>query len=293
MNAERLTETIAYHGEGPVWFPTLQRLRLVDMLHGGILTLDPADSGVIGRDRVDRTPVGSTIASVIRPRVGGGAVIATESGISLARADDLSDLTPAVRLFEDEGLRTNEGGCDPQGRFYVGTMAYDRTEGAASIHRWDGPGTEPVTVLSGVTTSNGLEWSPDGTRAYYNDTPTLTVWAFDHDPATGLGERRPWVRIDEDAGRPDGLCVDAEGGVWVALNKGSAVHRYASDGTLSAVIEVPVRQVTACAFGGADLDQLFITTSRENLAADEEPAAGSVYVARPGVRGLEPRPFGG
>ncbi|HHV21613.1 MAG TPA: SMP-30/gluconolactonase/LRE family protein, partial [Propionibacterium sp.] len=251
------------------------------------------DSGVIGRDRVDRTPVGSPIASVIRPRVGGGAVIATESGISLARADDLSDLTPAVRLFEDEGLRTNEGGCDPQGRFYVGTMAYDRTEGAASIHRWDGPGTEPVTVLSGVTTSNGLEWSPDGTRAYYNDTPTLTVWAFDHDPATGLGERRPWVRIDEDAGRPDGLCVDAEGGVWVALNKGSAVHRYASDGTLSAVIEVPVRQVTACAFGGADLDQLFITTSRENLAADEEPAAGSVYVARPGVRGLEPRPFGG
>ncbi|WP_432557596.1 SMP-30/gluconolactonase/LRE family protein [Granulicoccus sp. GXG6511] len=295
MKAERLTETIAYHGEGPVWFPSLRRLRCVDMLHGAILTLDPADSGsgLIGRDRVERTPVGSPIASVLRPRVGGGAVIATESGISLARTDDLSDLTPAVELFRDERLRTNEGGCDPEGRFYVGTMAYDRTEGAASVYRWDGPGSEPRTVIAPVTTSNGIDWSPDGKRAYYNDTPTMTVWAFDHDPATGLGRRRPWVTIDEHAGRPDGLCVDAEGGVWVALNKGSAVHRYAPDGTLSEIIDVPVHQVTACTFGGADLDQLFITTSRENLEDHEEPAAGSVYVVRPGVRGLEARPFAG
>lgn len=296
MKAERLTETIAYHGEGPVWFPGLQRLRMVDMLHGAVLTLDPEDrpaSGLIGKGQVERTQVGSPIASVVRPRVGGGAVVATESGVSVARADDLSDLTPAVQLFEDSGLRTNEGGCDPQGRFYVGTMAYDRTEGAASVYRWDGGSSAPQTVIGSVTTSNGLDWSPDGTRAYYVDTPTLTVWAFDHDPGTGLGDRRPWVRVDADAGRPDGLCVDAEGGVWVALNKGSAVHRYAPDGTLSEVVEVPVTKVTACTFGGVGLDELFITTSRENLAEDEEPAAGSVYVVRPGVRGREPLPFAG
>lgn len=298
MRAERLTDTIAYHGEGPVWFPGLQRLRMVDMLHGAILTIDPAgrqesESGRIAADRVERTPVGSPVASVIRPRRGGGAVVATESGIALARRDDLSDLTPAVDLFDDPGLRTNEGGCDPQGRFYVGTMAYDRTEGAASVYRWDGLGHDPQTVLTSVTTSNGIDWSPDGTRAYYNDTPTLTVWTFEHDPAAGLGERRPWVRVDPDAGRPDGLCVDAEGGVWVALNKGSAVHRYAPDGTLSQIVEVPVHKVTACAFGGVDLDELFITTSREDLAEDEEPAAGSVYVVRPGVRGREPLPFAG
>lgn len=296
MNAERLTDTIAYHGEGPVWFPGLQRLRMVDMLAGTVLTLDPQArpvSGLIGRDRVERTQTGSRIASVVRPRVGGGAVVAIESGVALAREDDLSDLAPAVRLFDDPGLRTNEGGCDPQGRFYVGTMAYDRTEGAASVYRWDGPGREPQTVIESVTTSNGLDWSPDGTRAYYIDTPTLTVWAFDHDPATGLGERRPWVRVDSDAGRPDGLCVDAEGGVWVALNKGSAVHRYAPDGTLSEVVEVPVSKVTACTFGGPELSDLFITTSRENLAEDEEPDAGSVYVVRPGARGRDPLPFAG
>ncbi|MDO5499721.1 MAG: SMP-30/gluconolactonase/LRE family protein [Propionibacteriaceae bacterium] len=286
MKAERLTETIAYHGEGPVWWPALQRLRMVDMLHGDILTIDPARP-----DDVVRTSVGSPIASVIRPRTGGGAIVATESGISLASAEDLSDLTPAVQLFHNGGLRTNEGGCDPQGRFYVGTMAYARTEGAASVYRWDGPGSEAATLFGDVTTSNGLGWSPDGTRAYYIDTATLTVAAFDHDPITGLGERRPWVQIDPDDGRPDGLVVDAEGGVWVALNKGSAVHRYAPDGSLSEVVEVPVRQVTACTFGGADLAQLFITTSREKLPEDAEPAAGSVYVVSPGVGGLEPLPF--
>lgn len=278
MQAQRWTDVIAYHGEGPVWFPNLQRLRMVDMLHGAVLTV--TDEAVV------RTPVDSPVASVIRPRTGGGAVVATESGIAVAERDDLADLTPVVSLFTDKRLRTNEGGCDPQGRFYVGTMAYDRTRAAAAVYRWDGV-DHPQIVLSGVTISNGLEWSPEGSLAYYNDTPTLTVWQFDHD----LRNRRPWVQFDPETGRPDGLCVDSEGGVWVALNQGSAVHRYAPDGTLSEVIDVPVRQVTACTFGGTDLSELFITTSRENLDPDDEPAAGSVFVVAPGVRGMPPRPF--
>lgn len=284
MLAERLTDSISYHGEGPVWWPS-GRLRMVDMLHGAILTIDG--------DRVERTPVGSKIAAVVRPRVGGGAVVATESGIALAAADDLSDLAEAVRLFDDPGLRNNEGGCDPQGRFYVGGMAYERTKHAATVYRWDGPGSDPVAVITDVTTSNGLAWSPDGSRAYYNDTDTGAVAVFDYDPATGLANRRTLVEIPNETGRPDGLCVDAEGGIWVALNKGFAVHRYAPDGALSEVVEVPVRQVTACTFGGDALDRLFITTSRENLDDDEEPAAGSVYVADPGVSGLPAAPFAG
>lgn len=284
MKAERLTDSISYHGEGPVWWAATGQLRFVDMLHGAIITLDG--------DRPTRTPVGSAIAAVIRPRVGGGAIVATESGIALARNDDLSDLGEAVRLFDDPNLRNNEGGCDPEGRFYVGGMAYDRAPGAAALYRWDGPGHEPIRVLDSVSTSNGLDWSPGGTVAYYNDTPTGTVWRFDHDPEHGLRNRHPWVVIDQETGRPDGLCVDVDGGVWVALNQGSAVHRYAEDGSLSEVIEVPVRQVTACTFGGANLDELFITTSRENLPEGEEPAAGSVYRVRPGVRGKAPLPFG-
>lgn len=284
MKAERLTDSISYHGEGPVWWPS-GRLRFVDMLHGAIITLDG--------DRPTRTPVGSPVASVIRPRVGGGAIVATESGIALACEADLSDLSEAVRLFDDPRLRTNEGNCDPQGRFYVGTMAYDRTPGAASVYRWDGADHRPETVIAEVSTSNGLGWSPDGALAYYNDTPTGEVAVFDYTPDAGLRNRRSLTSIDEEAGRPDGLCVDAEGGVWVALNKGSAVHRYAPDGTLSERIEVPVRQVTACTLGGDSLDRLFITTSRENLAEDEEPAAGSIFVADVGVRGLAALPFAG
>mgnify|MGYP002716929000 FL=1 len=101
------------------------------------------------------------------------------------------------------------------------------------------------------------------------------------------------MRIPEDAGHPDGLTVDAEGGIWTALNGGSAVHRYSPEGELTEVIELPFRQITACTFGGPDLDRLFITTSRENLPDDEEPAAGSIYAVEPGVRGMQPLAFGG
>ncbi len=119
----------------------------------------------------------------------------------------------------------NEGGCDPDGRFWCGSMAYDQTPGAGSIFRLDPDGTVRA-VIDGVTISNGLEWSPDGSRAYYNDTPTHEISVFDYDPVDGLTGRRPsstWVPTCQ----PDGLTVDAEGGVWAAMYDGGAVHRYA------------------------------------------------------------------
>jgi sugar lactone lactonase YvrE len=148
-------------------------------------------------------------------------------------------------------------------------------------------------VLDGVTISNGLDWSPDGSLAYYNDTATHRVDVFDHDRDAGLTGRRPFVRLPDD-GNPDGLTVDAEGGVWVALYGGGAVHRYGADGRLDAVVEVPTAKVTACTLGGGPaLDQLFITTSREGLGPDDDPLAGALFRADAGVAGLPVREFAG
>jgi sugar lactone lactonase YvrE len=147
-------------------------------------------------------------------------------------------------------------------------------------------------VLTGVTVSNGLEWSPDGSRAYYNDTATLQISVFDYDAHSGLTNRRTFAEI-RDGGRPDGLTVDSEGGVWTAIANGGAVQRYRSDGVLDEVIELPARKVTACTFGGERLDELFITTSREGLGDGEDPLAGSLFRASPGVPGLPVREFAG
>ena len=158
IKAQRITDSIAHHAEGPVWWAATGRLRFVDMLHGAIIEID--DDG--GHQRLE---VPSRIASMLRPRVGGGAVVGLENGIGLARQEDLSDLEQIVTLFEDSGLRTNEGGCDPQGRLWLGDMAYEKTEGASSVYRWDGPGTEPQTAWDGATIANGIGWSPDGDLA--------------------------------------------------------------------------------------------------------------------------------
>jgi sugar lactone lactonase YvrE len=186
-------------------------------------------------------------------------------------------------------VRMNEGGCDPDGRVYCGSMSYDKQEGAGSVYRLD-PDLSVRVVLAGVTISNGLEWSPDGSRAYYNDTPTGQVSVFDYDPVSGLTDRRTFVEVD---GNPDGLTVDAEGGVWTALFGSGQVRRYGPDGTLDEVVEVPARQVTACTFGGEGLDRLYVTTSREGLEPDDDPLAGALFVASVGVRGLPTREFAG
>ncbi len=170
-------------------------------------------------------------------------------------------------------------------------MAYDQAPGAAALHRLDADGAVH-RVLEGITVSNGLEWSPDGSLAYYDDTATHRTDVFDYDREAGLTGRRPFVRFADDQ-RPDGLTVDAEGGVWIAFYGGGAVHRYGPEGRLEAVVEVPTAKTTACAFGGPGLDELFITTSREGLDPDDDPAAGSLFRVDAGVRGLPVREFAG
>lgn len=276
MRAVQLTEPVAHHAEGPVW---IDGLHWVDLLAGDVLRLHPDGA-------IERRHIGSIVA-VIRPRTGGGFAYALERGFALE--DATGHLITLPDLWSDPMLRMNDGGCAPDGSFLCGSMAYDAASGAGSLYRL-APDGHASRVLSGVTISNGLEWSPDGALAYYVDSVTGRVDVFDYDGGT-LANRRPFASIAE--GAPDGLTVDSEGGVWVALWGGSAVHRYDPAGVLTAVVSVDARQVTSCAFGGAALDELFITTSREGLDDDDDPLAGSVFVVRPGVTGVPVRAYGG
>ncbi|MDP9116383.1 MAG: SMP-30/gluconolactonase/LRE family protein, partial [Actinomycetota bacterium] len=229
-------------------------------------------------------------AAALRPRIQGGFVVATERGFAL----DDGVGTPVRALPEvwiHPTVRMNEGGCDPHGRFYCGSMAYDARPGAGSLHRLD-PDRSVSTVLTGVTISNGLAWNLDGSGAYYVDTATQRIDVFDYEEKSGLTNRRPVVSIPPEAGAPDGLTVDADGGVWVALWGGGAVRRYSPEGHLDEIVEVPVAHVTACTFGGQNLEHLFITTSRHGQPS-ADPAAGSLFRATPGVSGLPVQTFNG
>src|SRR4051812_28663003 len=280
MRAEQVTDPVAYHGEGPVWSERWGGLRWVDMLAGDILSL--STEGAISRRHV------GSVAAAIRPRRCGGAVIGVERGFALEETD--GRLTQLGELWTDTRVRMNEGGCDPQGRFYCGSTAYNQQSGAGALYRLDADGSVHV-VLENVTVSNGIDWSPDGSRAYYNDTATHQVDVFDYDSGAGLSNRRCLVDLGD--ARPDGLTVDSEGAVWTAISNGGAVRRYTPDGRLDEVIQVPARQVTACTFGADRLDELFITTSREGLPEGDDPLAGSLFRVIPGVTGRPVREFAG
>jgi sugar lactone lactonase YvrE len=276
MRADQFTDVITDHGEGPVWWPD-GHLRCLDMDAGTVL--DIADDGAV----TGRLQVGPEVAA-LRPRVDGGSVVASQRRLLLF--DPSGNRTELPQVFEDPGLRFNEGGCDPVGAYYCGTMAYDKTPGRGRFYRFDGDGAAAV-VLDSVTISNGFWFSPDGALAYYVDTPTGRVDVFDWSEKDGLRHRRPFARIDEEDGRPDGLTVDSEGGVWVACWGGGAVRRFTADGRLDAVVEVPAKQVSSCVIGGAGLDRLFITTSRQGLSdEDAEPGAGAVFVVDPVPTGV-------
>jgi len=280
----------AEHGEGPVWDARAGLLRWVDMLRGDVLSLDPASIGTDGLVEPDRRHV-SDVTAALRPRATGGWVVATERGFAVTDADDDWTLRPIAAAFEDRTIRMNEGGCDRAGGFLCGSMAYAKTPGDGTLYRLDPDGTVEV-VLRDLTISNGFSLDPGGTTAYFIDTPTARIDIFDvgTDGRTLTG-RRPFVTIEAGVGWPDGLAVDAAGGVWVALFGGSAVRGYAPDGTLTTVIHVDTPNVTACAFVGDDLGTLCITTSQENLDVRTEPLAGTLFAVRPGATGMLPLPF--
>lgn len=278
-NVEQLTDVVTFHGEGPVWSLEWGGLRFVDMHAGGILTL--RDDG-----EVDRITVGK-VAAMVRPRTGGGYVVATEKGVALA--DDMTGTpTREITLTDRENERMNEGGAAPDGSLYVGSMAWDGSADGGRLYRVlpDG-GTE--VVLDPVSISNGLGFSPDHTRAYYADSGPGRIDVFDVDGGV-LGERRPLVTFGDDDGVGDGLVVDSQGTFWVAMNGAGQVRRYSPDGELLETIELPVTGVTACTLGGPSLTDLFITTSQEG---DDAPRAGALFATAVDVPGLPVLPFAG
>lgn len=255
----------------------------MDMLRGDVLRATAGGA-------VERWHVGDVVAAV-RPRGDVGLVLAVER--SFVAADRFGGpVSPVTSAIAEPGSRFNEGSCDPEGNFLCGTMSYDEARGRGKLYRLRTDHTVNQ-VLEGVTISNGLAWDADGRQAYYVDSGTGRIDLFDHDSVQGLSNRRPFVAVPSAAGTPDGLTVDSEGGVWVALWNGSAVRRYDARGHLSAVIEVPVAMVTSCTFGGANLDELYISTSRLGEAVGENSAAGAVFRVSPGVRGLPVLPYAG
>lgn len=283
VRAEQVTPPHAEHGEGPIWDAKEGVLRWVDMLNGDILTL--AVNGDVNRQHV------SKVVAALRPRREGGLVIALEQGFALTDAD--GTIGPVRQAFSDSRVRMNDGGCDPSGRFFCGSMAYDMSPGRGALYRFD-PDGRVTTVLEDITISNGIAWRADGTQAYYVDSATGRIDIVDYDAhAATLHDRRPFVVVPSEKGMPDGIALDAEGGVWVALWGGSALHRYSPDGVLDVQIELPVSQVTACAFGGSDLSDLYISTSRMGIESIDQPAAGALFRVDPGVQGLEVFEFAG
>jgi sugar lactone lactonase YvrE len=190
-------------------------------------------------------------------------------------------------------VRMNDGACDSSGRFWAGTMHVDEVSEVGSLYCLAPDGNVEM-MLANVTISNGIGWSPDDTVMYYVDTPTLGVDAFDFDPASGaITNRRRVVTIEDGVGQPDGLVVDEDGCVWIALWEGWAVRRYTPAGTLDSVVEVPAARVTKPAFGGAALDDLYVTTAAPDTPDPEQPHAGGIFRVLPGVRGLRANAYGG
>jgi sugar lactone lactonase YvrE len=281
-----LAEAGAQLGEGALWDVRTERIAWVDILGRRIHQTDPADGAT------ESFEVALDVGT-IAPRTAGGFVAALQDGFWVVGDGPTRKIAgvPEAR----PGLRFNDGKCDPGGRFWAGTMAYDEAAGAACLYRLD-PTGEVSRVLDDVTISNGMAWSDDRSTMFYIDTPTRRIDAFTYDVDTGsITDRRAVVQIPPDLGSPDGMTIDAEGGLWVALWGGSAVHRYV-DGRLDQVFPLPVSQPTSCAFGGPDLDQLFVTSAWAGLSVEErrtQPLAGSLFRLRPGVRGVLPFTYAG
>lgn len=280
MTYEVAVRAEATLGEGPTWDAAAGRLVWLDILGSRVHTYDPSS----GRRtvRVTDQHVGAA-----KPRAGGGLVLNLRDGVGLLDPDG------GFRWLHRDpvpGRRANDAAVAPDGALWVGTMRYDEAAGGGTLSRVTGDGSAEV-VLDDVTVSNGTGWSPDGRLMYYIDTPTRRIDVFEY--ADGrVANRRRLAEIEEGAGFPDGLTVDADGCVWVALWDGAAVRRYTPDGELDRVLELPTPRVTACAFGGTDLTDLYVTTARAGQTAPH-PLAGSLLVFPSAGKGLPQPVFAG
>jgi sugar lactone lactonase YvrE len=263
--AEPVGSIQAQLGEGPRWDAGAGRLLWVDIegerLHAG-----------------DRTVECGAMVGAVAPWAGDTVLAALQDALAAVDVGGGSVRRLTAIPHGRPRMRTNDGACDAAGRFWIGTMALDESPSAGALYRYD-PDGALHTMLSDVTLSNGLGWDPAGRLMYYIDSPTQRVDALDFDVASGdVENRRPFAVIPDTDGIPDGLAVDDDGGIWVALYGGGRVLRLDPDGVVSGQVEVPVPRATACCFAG---NRLFVT-AREGLFALDVPYSGPPA-----------RPFGG
>jgi sugar lactone lactonase YvrE len=284
---ECVADVRAELGEGPVWVAAERALYWVDINGRRIFRLSES-----GERREWPTPmrVGS-----IAPRARGGFIAGTDRGIALV---DLDQDRFEVVASPEQHLphnRFNDGKVDRQGRFLAGTMD-DREKGSAgALYRID-PDRTCTAIDGGYGITNGPAFSPDGARMYHSDTLRQVTYAFDLDAAGEATNRRVFVQFGAGDGHPDGMTVDAEGCLWIALWGGWCVRRFSPDGDLLRTVEMPVEQPSSCAFGGPGLDRLYVTSATKGLdqtALAMQPNAGGLFMLIPGVRGIPDLPFAG
>jgi sugar lactone lactonase YvrE len=289
---ELVLDAKARLGEGAVWDADRRLLYWVDIEGYAVHAFDPAT----GRDQ--SFALGDSVGTVV-PRAKGG--VALTLGRAFATLDletrRLSVLVEPDAEKARRGNRFNDGKCDPRGRFWAGTMAVSEAPAAGGLYRLD-PDGSVHRMLERVSISNGIVWSLERDLMYYIDTPTREIAVFDYDDATGaIANRRVAARFPAGHGWPDGMTMDAEGLLWVAEWDGACVSRWdPATGKLARRLKIPVSRVTSCAFGGPDLEELYVTTAWSRLDPDQrraQPQAGGLFRLRPGVKGVPAFAFAG
>ena len=289
-DVRRLDRVVAALGESPMWVPGrdggADALCYVDIPGRMLHRVEPATGARTRRE------VHAELGSAA-PMRGGGFLLALRDGLWTLGADDALARV-ALPPFDPATTRFNDGKCDPHGRFWVGSVLDARTPDAA-LWSWDGHAL--VERARGVTTANGLAWSPDARTLYWSDSSGHVVYAFDADPATGaLGARREFARFaprdrsrpDAYGGRPDGAAVDAEGCYWTAMFDGARVLRLSPRGEVLAEVPIPARRPTMPCFGGPSLTTLYVTTASVGQPpedASQFPDAGCVFAVEVDVPG--------
>lgn len=293
--AELLLDARNGVGESPVWDSARQCLWWVD-IPGKTLWCWSVSSGRALQWPTPEQTGCIALAAGSEALPHGQWIAAMETGVArlTPQTDGTVDCAWITRIDQPEaGMRFNDGRCDRQGRLRAGTMVMDMSlaRAAGRLYGLDGGALRPL--LDGFITPNGMAFSPEGRTMYLSDShPSVqTVWAFDYDTDTGTPHnRRVFIDFKPLPGRPDGAAVDADGCYWICGNDAGLVHRFTPDGRLDRSLPVPVKKPAMCAFGGAGLDTLFVTSIRPGGDLSDQPLAGGVFALRPGVRGLdEPR----
>ena len=289
MRAELIVDCKNEHGEGIFWNPSDGRIWWTDIQGRALWSFDPVTTQSASIPMEDRV-------CCFAPRAAGGLIVAYSDQVVLF--DPETKKETLVTLFEPENpeTRLNDGRTDRQGRLVVGGMNEVSGKPDSSVISIDG-NLKVQTLIDQISCANSICFSPAGNTMFFADTPDREILAFDYDEDRGtLTNKRLHASFKQEPGLPDGSCVDAEGGVWNAEWEGHRVVRVAPNGTIDHVIDVPVWKPTCCAFGGPNLDTLFITTSRlmsDEAALKKEPSAGGLFAVKPGIRGVIDTPFKG